>query len=96
MPYLLVRIFTGGKEMASSRMTSKGQITVPKAVRDALGVEPGDRLAFRIEDDGRVLVEPETVDLRTLRGVLKPRRRGVRVEEMAAAVERQVSARSRR
>jgi antitoxin PrlF len=82
--------------MGASRMTSKGQITVPKAVRDALGVEPGDRLAFRIEDDGRVLVEPETVDIRTLRGVLKPRRRGVGVEEMAAAVERQVSARSRR
>jgi antitoxin PrlF len=82
--------------MGASRMTSKGQITVPKAVRDALGVVPGDRLAFRIEDDGRVLVEPETVDIRTLRGVLKPRRRGVGVEEMAAAVERQVSARSRR
>jgi antitoxin PrlF len=82
--------------MASSKITSKGQVTVPKAIRDALGVGPGDRLAFRIEEDGRVLVEPETVDLRTLRGVLTPRRRGVDVEEMAAAVERQVSARSRR
>jgi antitoxin PrlF len=82
--------------MASSKITSKGQVTVPKAIRDALGVGPGDRLAFRIEEDGRVLVEPETVDLRTLRGVLKPRRRGVDVEEMAAAVARQVSARSRR
>ena len=82
--------------MASSRMTSKGQITVPKAIRDALGVEPGDRIAFRIEEDGRVLVEPETLDLRTLRGVLKPRRRGVTVEDMATAVERQVSARARR
>jgi antitoxin PrlF len=82
--------------MGASRMTSKGQITVPKAVRDALGVGPGDRLAFRIDDDGRVLVEPETVDIRTLRGVLKPRRRGVGLEEMAAAVERQVSTRSRR
>jgi antitoxin PrlF len=82
--------------MASSKITSKGQVTVPKAIRDALGVGPGDRLAFRIEEDGRVLVEPETVDPRTLRGVLTPRRRGVDVEEMAAAVERQVSARSRR
>lgn len=75
--------------MASSRITSKGQITVPKAIREALGVAPGDRVAFRVEEDGRVVVEPETVDLRTLRGVLRPRRRGVSVEEMAAAVRKQ-------
>jgi antitoxin PrlF len=35
-----------------SRITSKGQTTVPKAVRQALGVGVGDAIAFRIEDDG--------------------------------------------
>jgi AbrB family looped-hinge helix DNA binding protein len=34
------------------RMTSQGQITVPAAVRRFLGVEPGERLTFVIEDDG--------------------------------------------
>jgi antitoxin PrlF len=81
--------------MASSRITSKGQITVPKAIRETLGVEPGDRIAFRVQDDGRVVVEPETVDLRTLRGVLRPRRRGVSVEDMAVAVRHQAVKRSR-
>jgi AbrB family looped-hinge helix DNA binding protein len=74
--------------MPYSRITSKGQVTVPKAVRDALGVEPGDRIAFRIEDDGSVVVEPETVDLLALRGLLKPRRRGITMDEMAEAIRK--------
>jgi AbrB family looped-hinge helix DNA binding protein len=81
--------------MASSRITSKGQITLPKAIRETLGVAPGDRIAFRVQEDGRVLVEPETVDLRTLRGVLRPRRRGVSVEDMAAAVRERAVRQSR-
>ncbi len=43
--------------MAIARITSKGQITIPKEVRDHLGVEPGDALDFRVED-GRVEVWP--------------------------------------
>lgn len=78
--------------MASSRITSKGQVTVPKVIREALNVEPGDRLAFRVQDDGVVIVEPETIDLRTLRGSLKPRRRGVTVEEMSDVVRRRGAA----
>jgi antitoxin PrlF len=67
-------------------MTSKGQVTVPKAVREVLGLEPGDRLAFRIAEDGQVVVEPETVDLMTLRGAVKPKRRGVTLADMDAAI----------
>ena len=37
-------------------MTSKGQITVPKPIRQALGVEAGAKVAFELEDDGRVVV----------------------------------------
>lgn len=39
-------------------MTSKGQITVPKPVRDRLGLAPGDYLRFTFEEDGTVRVEP--------------------------------------
>ena len=37
-----------------STLTSKGQTTVPKAVRQALGIRSGDRIAFRVDEDGRV------------------------------------------
>ncbi len=40
-----------GCEVARARVTSKGQVTVPKEVRDRLGVEPGDSLEFRYVGD---------------------------------------------
>lgn len=40
---------------ASSRLTSKGQLTVPKSVRDVLELEPGDELIFRVEGDRATL-----------------------------------------
>ena len=38
--------------MSEAKMTSKGQITVPKDVRLKLNLKPGDRLLFIVEDDG--------------------------------------------
>ena len=43
----------GAKEFgvdAAAKVTSKGQVTVPKAVRDALGIETGDEVVFRVDD----------------------------------------------
>jgi antitoxin PrlF len=40
---------------AAARVTSKGQVTVPKAVRDALGIEQGDEVVFRVEGNRAVL-----------------------------------------
>ena len=72
--------------MPNATVTSKGQITIPKAVRDELGLREGDRVAFRILDDGRVVVEPETVDLLQLRGILKPQCKGVTLADMDQAI----------
>ena len=44
--------------MATS-MTSKGQVTIPKAVRDYLGLGPGSRVSFERMPDGRVELVPE-------------------------------------
>jgi len=77
--------------MPASRMTSKGQITVPKAVRETLSLYPGDRLSFRIHEDGTVTVEAETVDLATLRGALGSGGRHVTIEQMNEAVRRSAS-----
>ncbi len=43
--------------MIESGITSKGQTTLPKAVREALGVKPGDRIRYAILD-GKVMMLP--------------------------------------
>jgi AbrB family looped-hinge helix DNA binding protein len=68
--------------MPSTTLTSKGQVTIPKAVRDELGLRVGDKVAFRVLEDGTVVVEPETVDLLDLANILRPKRRGVTIAEM--------------
>lgn len=74
--------------MPSATVTSKGQITVPKEIRAHLGVEPGDRLSFQIGSGGEVVVEPETVDIRSLRGRLKRQGRRVSLRDMELAIRR--------
>ena len=44
--------------MSVSTLTSKGQVTIPKRVREQLRLETGDRLEFRVEDDGTIHVYP--------------------------------------
>jgi len=58
--------------MAKTRITTKGQVTIPKEVRERLGLRPGDELEF-IEEDGmyrlRKRVDPEV--FQKYRGYLK-------------------------
>jgi AbrB family looped-hinge helix DNA binding protein len=74
--------------MPSATVTSKGQITVPKEIRDHLGITAGDRLSFQIGSEGEVLVEPETTDVRSLRGMLKRRGRRVSLANMELAIRK--------
>lgn len=47
---------TGANELeAAARVTCKGQITIPKAIREKLGLEDGDHVVFRIEGGHAVL-----------------------------------------
>lgn len=79
--------------MPTATITSKGQITLPKAVRDRLRVGPGDRVTFLERPDGSIVVQGQTVDLLSLRGLLKPRRRGVTVEQMNQAIRKRFARR---
>lgn len=74
--------------MPSATVTSKGQITVPKEIRDHFGIEPGDRLNFQIVNGGQVIVEPETIDIRSLRGILKRPGRRATLQDMEAGIRR--------
>jgi AbrB family looped-hinge helix DNA binding protein len=42
--------------MPRATITSKGQITLPKAIRERLGLSTGDQVDFQIEDDGSITV----------------------------------------
>jgi len=69
--------------MATSTLTSKGQITVPKEIRDHLKLRTGQRLEFQVAADGRVVMRPRSRDVRDLKGIVRTsRRKTVSVEEM--------------
>jgi AbrB family looped-hinge helix DNA binding protein len=68
-----------------SAITVKGQATIPKEVREYLGLKPGDRLKFFLHPDGTVVLLPK-LPARTLRGMLRSRRRRpVTIDEMTRA-----------
>ena len=73
--------------MSDSTVTSKGQITIPKSIRDALDLNTGVRVSFRIREDGVVEMYPATVDVMSLYGILKPRKKGVSIKDMEKAIE---------
>lgn len=79
--------------MASATVTSKGQITIPKVIRDRLGVGVGDRVVFVPRPDGSITIEPATGDLADLAGMVKPARRGVSIGAMARAVRTRAAGR---
>ena len=72
--------------MATSTITSKGQTTIPKAIRRHLGLKPGDKIHFLVEDDGRVVVLPATLHLRDLRGSLPKPSKPVSLARMKEAI----------
>lgn len=57
--------------MAEATVTSKGQITIPKEVRDRLRLKAGHRVEFYFDPNGLVIFRPRTGDIRDLRGVLR-------------------------
>ena len=56
--------------MPTARLTSKGQLVIPKDIREYMRLQPGDRLDFIIQDDGDVVIRPMVADVRELKGIL--------------------------
>ena len=56
-------------------LTSKGQITIPKEIRDSLGSQPGDRMTFTLMPDSTVVMRVKTKSVMDLAGVLRKKGR---------------------
>ncbi len=71
----------------NATLTSKGQITIPQAIRDELGLKPGQKLDFRLSADRKIEVEVvDDVTLDTLMNVLPKASKRVSVEAMKQAI----------
>jgi AbrB family looped-hinge helix DNA binding protein len=51
----------------ATTVTTKGQVTIPKPVRDLLGIGPGSKVEFRRADDGNVMLVPTEQETRESR-----------------------------
>ena len=82
--------------MATSTVTSKGQITIPVEVRRDLGLEPGSRVEFVKMPDGAYELMPATRSIKELKGILKHAGPLVSIEDMDEGIARAVAERARR
>lgn len=56
--------------MSTATLTTKGQLVIPKDIREYMRLQPGDRLDFVIKD-GEVVIRPSVSDVRALKGLLE-------------------------
>jgi len=73
------------RETMESAITVKGQATIPRAIREHLGVEPGDRIKFFVHPDGSVVLLPK-LPVSALRGIVRRPGRPVSIGRMRAAI----------
>jgi AbrB family looped-hinge helix DNA binding protein len=70
-------------------LTSKGQITLPKEIRDRLGLDAGSMLDFQVLEDNTITAREVKPDARRIRGLLKsPHSAPLTVEQMDDAVSK--------
>lgn len=71
-----------------STMTQKGQVTIPKIVRDSLHLITGDRIEFIFNDRGEVVIKPVTRKVAEVAGLLSQYKKShpVSIEDMDQVV----------
>lgn len=75
--------------MSTAVITSKGQVTIPVAVRAALGVEAGDRLEFVQVEPGRFEMVAATQSVSALKGLVRRPIEPVSIDQMNEAIASQ-------
>lgn len=76
--------------MLQSTITSKGQTTIPKEIRDFLKLKPNDKL-FYILEDGKVLLKPIHGDILQLRGSVAPKERPADFEKIRQETRKKIA-----
>ncbi len=74
--------------MSESTISSKGQVTIPRAIRTRMHLKVGDRLRFVVEADGSVRLAAATRDVSTLRDILPPPKRRATLDDIQTAIRR--------
>jgi len=79
--------------MSLATLTSKGQATVPKKIRDSLRLHTGDKIEFIITETKEALLRPVTKKVDDVFGKLhKPGRKPISVEEMDSVIRQKMQA----
>ena len=68
--------------MSTATLTTKGQITIPAAVRASLGLETGSRIEFIDVDNGQYLMMAATSPVQALKGLLRKPSSVISIEKM--------------
>lgn len=79
--------------MTTATINRRGQATIPKEIREHLGLEPGDRIRFVVDDHGQVRLTARKRRLADLAGCLGEPERHLSLEEMDEAVAEEAVAR---
>ncbi len=72
--------------MAAATMTSKGQVTIPAAIRKKLRLHPGSKIDFVENKAGETILKPRNGDIRRLRGFITHDGPPISIDEMKEAV----------
>ncbi len=73
--------------MSEATLTSKGQITIPKDVRDRLGIGAGDRVEFVEIESGVFKFVPATNDISALKGIISKPKKNISLQAMDDAIK---------
>ena len=72
--------------MLSSTITTKGQVTIPKNIRNILKIGKGDRIEFLVDTNGTVTILPVTIDITALKGLVPKPKKYVSLDDMKNAI----------
>ncbi|MBE9144521.1 AbrB/MazE/SpoVT family DNA-binding domain-containing protein [Planktothrix mougeotii] len=78
--------------MASTTVTRKGQVTIPKVIRDYLKLDTGSKVEFVIDENGQVKILPLNVSVESLSAIWhRPGMKKATLEDMEAAIYKEVN-----